>query len=535
MIRIEDKLAVCLDDIRDGRASLADCLTRQPGQRAELEPLLKIALSIEPASAVAPSPAFRARARVELMEHIHARQSTRAGHLTRTVPDFSRAWQAGWAKAVAVIAAVAVVFGLAGGSVRASQESLPGDILYPVKLDIEEIQRAFTTGDASAVALELRFADIRLQELKAVATLRPEQIPVAAAGYQASLTQAVLRAEKITDKVESALEMAALAVLKDLPELDQIADSTPAARETAGGLVEAAIGSHVSLTASLARTNPAMASILNQAALENRLSRAHAEEEKGNRAGAEKALNAARQLRVAVVALPEEEREQKTTGAAGAQVPVSETGSGEATDKAAANQPGGQETSGAGTTADTGKSGPTTTSDSGTDTPSSGSSVQVTEGNSGSQGNGNPGGNSNQDGGNQGGGSNNQGGGNQGSGNQGGGGGNNNQGGNGNQGGGNNNQGGGNQGGGNNNQGDGSNNQGGGNQGSGNQGGGGNNNQGGNGNQGGGNSNQGGGNQSGGNNNQGGGSNSQGGGNQGGNSNQGGSNNSQGGGNKSGG
>ena len=74
MRKVEVILIQSIDDIKAGRAGLEDCLNRYPDVRNELEPLLRIALSIKEPADIRPSDAFKIRARVNLMEHIHASQ-----------------------------------------------------------------------------------------------------------------------------------------------------------------------------------------------------------------------------------------------------------------------------------------------------------------------------------------------------------------------------------------------------------------------------------------------------------------------------
>jgi hypothetical protein len=73
--RFEDILAQCIEDIKAGRASIEGCLDRYPSLREQLEPLLRIALGIRETPDVKPSPAFKLRARVRLMDQIHERRA----------------------------------------------------------------------------------------------------------------------------------------------------------------------------------------------------------------------------------------------------------------------------------------------------------------------------------------------------------------------------------------------------------------------------------------------------------------------------
>ncbi|MBE9514917.1 MAG: hypothetical protein IMY79_02120, partial [Chloroflexi bacterium] len=83
MNRFEDILVQCIDDIKAGRSSIEDCLSRYPSLREQLEPLLRIALEIHETPDVKPSPAFKIKARVQLMEQIHDRQAVTKRVLAR--------------------------------------------------------------------------------------------------------------------------------------------------------------------------------------------------------------------------------------------------------------------------------------------------------------------------------------------------------------------------------------------------------------------------------------------------------------------
>ena len=73
--KFEDILVQCIEDIKAGRSSIEDCLDRYPSVREQLEPLLRIALEIREPPDVKPSPSFKVRARVQLMDQIHGKQA----------------------------------------------------------------------------------------------------------------------------------------------------------------------------------------------------------------------------------------------------------------------------------------------------------------------------------------------------------------------------------------------------------------------------------------------------------------------------
>ncbi|MFC1913422.1 DUF5667 domain-containing protein [Chloroflexota bacterium] len=299
MKRIEEILIQCIEDIKAGKASVADCLDRYPDMRHELEPLLRIALSIKESANISPSDAFKVRARINLMEHIH--NSSQLGK--RAVRSSSQAgvrhgWYTGWARAVAVVVAVILFISALGtGTAYASQDSLPGDTLYPVKLGTEQVQRVITFNDAAETELELKFANTRLEEMKDVADKRPDKIAVAVAGYERNLSLAIMKAEQ-SEEGETSLETVALAILNHLNRLDEIEDGAPeAARGAVINSKEIAINGHMKILQNLAKVNLVRANEINLQMIQGRLDRAEAEAVKGNSRGAEDTLREYEKLR----------------------------------------------------------------------------------------------------------------------------------------------------------------------------------------------------------------------------------------------
>ena len=298
MKKIEEILIQCIEDIKAGKTSLADCLGRYPDVRRELEPLLRIALSIKEPTDISPSDAFKIRARVNLMEHIHASQSGKRAPRSLSQASVRRGWYAGWARTVAILVAVILCISALGtGTAYASQSSLPGDTLYPVKLGTEQLQRVITLDDAAEVELELKFASTRLEEIEAIANKRPDKIAIAVTGYERNLNLAIMKAEQVKDG-ETSLEKVALAILNHLTRLDEIEDSVPeAARESVINSKEIAINGHIKTLQNLAKVNPVRATEINLEAIQGRLERAEAESERGNGKGVEEALQQFEELR----------------------------------------------------------------------------------------------------------------------------------------------------------------------------------------------------------------------------------------------
>ncbi len=302
MKRIEEILAKCIDEVKSGKASIADCLNHYPDMRRELEPLLRIAMSIKEPADIRPSDTFKIRARVNLMEHIYtSRTAKRTGKLVGWTA-MSHAWHAGWQKTAAIVIVVILAISTLGaGTAYAAQGSIPGDTLYMVKLSTEQVQRVLTTDDVEEVNLELKFANTRLQEIESVAEKRPAQIPVAVTGYQRNLNMAIARAEEVGNSGMSTsilLETLALTISSHLSTLDELEGTvTEEGRASINRARETAFYQHMELLRIMTKEDPLRAAEINMDAMQARLNRAKAESEKNNTREVENALQKFEQLR----------------------------------------------------------------------------------------------------------------------------------------------------------------------------------------------------------------------------------------------
>ncbi len=159
----EEILAQCIADVKAERASVEDCLAKYPRLRKELEPLLKIALAIEPPPEVSPSPTFKARARARLLAQIHAQRPVTKGRRLRYISWTPR--ERRFSMVAIVIAIIVALAAIGGGTVYASQDALPGDVLYPVKTTIEDARLFFAFSDEAKAGTYLAIAGTRLDEL----------------------------------------------------------------------------------------------------------------------------------------------------------------------------------------------------------------------------------------------------------------------------------------------------------------------------------------------------------------------------------
>ncbi len=160
-----EALANCLDAIEQGSASFKECLAQYPDQHDLLTELVPLALALRSAAAVKPSLDFRLDARQQLIARLPARRprrmTLRANWATWLGSLKSRGLLAGRA-----IAILAVFVFLGASTIVASAQSLPYDVLYPVKRAIEQVRLTLAPDDVSSSLLHLSFATERLDEVE---------------------------------------------------------------------------------------------------------------------------------------------------------------------------------------------------------------------------------------------------------------------------------------------------------------------------------------------------------------------------------
>ena len=185
--------------------------------------------------------------------------------------------------AAIIIAILLAVSALGGGTVYASQDSLPGDALYPVKLGTEQARLVLTPSDAAKVGLQLTFANSRLEEMSALVEKgKPEKVNIAVNGYEGAIAMVIQKIETNGEGLDlpDVSELVALATSIHLDVLGDIRDIVP---EEAKGAITQAKGASINGLGNalrlLAGENPERAMEINLAAIEGRLNRARANAE----------------------------------------------------------------------------------------------------------------------------------------------------------------------------------------------------------------------------------------------------------------
>jgi hypothetical protein len=277
--KFEEILAECIDDIRAGRSSVEDCLYQYPSVRARLEPLLRIAHAIRESPDVKPSPAFKMKARVWLMNQIHegqtATRSPWSRSIAKPVPYMKR-----FATSMAgvILAIVLAISGLGVGTVYAAQGSLPGDALYSVKIATEQAEMMFPGDDVARAERAVSFADKRVKEMIALAEKgRLQDLDLAVAKYDYALAMALTMMEQAGDKGLATANITALvaeATTRHLSALDEVRDmvSGEATASVAHAQNLSETG-YFSALATLANNDTVRAAQVNFAAMEGRLNR----------------------------------------------------------------------------------------------------------------------------------------------------------------------------------------------------------------------------------------------------------------------
>lgn len=186
---MDDRLAIileeCIDSLESGSASLEDCLQRYPQYSLELNEMLRAAGAVRAAAAVTPRAAFRRSARARLVARLADRTPVTFWEVIRlfkqtNFPVVSRRFAMTW---IAIAVLLASLFGGGGYAVHASNNALPGDMLYSLKTTIEDTRLALSQGDA-VVDLYLEFGGRRLDEAnRLMESASFDQVPEVLAAY----------------------------------------------------------------------------------------------------------------------------------------------------------------------------------------------------------------------------------------------------------------------------------------------------------------------------------------------------------------
>jgi hypothetical protein len=186
----ERRDAALLDDylgrLQRGEGGVDDVSREQPDAAARLDPLLQTAMRVRAAAPAGGLPAqARAAGEARLRAGLRRRVPAPASPGARSRPRLLR-------PAFVMFSLVAVIAILASGSgvAYASESSLPGDGLYPVKRAVESLRLAVSLTPEGDAGLLLEMAETRLSEVSRLSDLdREDDLPAALAGYDQAVGQ----------------------------------------------------------------------------------------------------------------------------------------------------------------------------------------------------------------------------------------------------------------------------------------------------------------------------------------------------------
>lgn len=158
--KLADRLDDCLVMLGQGW-TVDQCLARYPEDAAELRPLLQAATAAHEALASEAMPlAAQARVQTRVMAAWDAAPASRAPWLSWLMP----AALPRWAGAAAVLLLAITIGGF--GTVSASADALPGDVLYPVKQFTEETRAWLARSPEAQVSAYSDLVKARVAELE---------------------------------------------------------------------------------------------------------------------------------------------------------------------------------------------------------------------------------------------------------------------------------------------------------------------------------------------------------------------------------
>ena len=161
--RMEEIFDICFEKVEEG-IPVDEVLEEYPEHREELKELLIIAKDIENA----PLPRLRDEAVASCLANVGRALESRKNKVWRTKlqalqwPRLFYFPSPAWAKALAILL---VVISLSWGTATLSADSLPGDMLYAIKLICEKVRFSLTADPEGKVELRLVYSKERMREL----------------------------------------------------------------------------------------------------------------------------------------------------------------------------------------------------------------------------------------------------------------------------------------------------------------------------------------------------------------------------------
>lgn len=165
--REQELVEECIELLRHGR-SLEECLKQHPDEAAELEPILRSAISVRSGMVADLPPTTRTRMKSRVLAEWDRQHQPRRWNLR--IPSLSPTWALSprLAFATAILVIALALGGL--GTNTAVANTIPGDVLYPVKEFREGVQLWLARSPEAKVEIYTRFVKERVEEVTRLAT-----------------------------------------------------------------------------------------------------------------------------------------------------------------------------------------------------------------------------------------------------------------------------------------------------------------------------------------------------------------------------
>lgn len=224
--RFNKILEDCLTAITEQGKSIEECLQQHPEQRAELEPLLRLTLRLDSARSIGASSEFRraAPARMNNLIAASSRNSetpSKADHMSDWGGFFRslfRGPKLAISPVLAIIVVLVLILGSGTGAAFASNNALPGDNLYPVKVWVENTRLGITGSQYSGARMHLDFAGRRVTEMQGlVSQHRTDSMHATVSGYTSHLNDTVASLSKDSSLTPQQKVVVASEIVQNLP------------------------------------------------------------------------------------------------------------------------------------------------------------------------------------------------------------------------------------------------------------------------------------------------------------------------------
>lgn len=155
----------CINRILMKGATVEDCLASYPDKATELEAHLRLVTKANLSISFTPSDAAKDRARLRIQAVM--RELEQKERIVRSSATVTRRFSFSFRPMalLAVFLIIATIMASSIGTVAASGNSLPGELLYPVKRATEQARLALEFSQAGKAELHLSFAERRAEEV----------------------------------------------------------------------------------------------------------------------------------------------------------------------------------------------------------------------------------------------------------------------------------------------------------------------------------------------------------------------------------